>query len=313
METALKVVTDEPDSMEQRINLLVQAQRSVDLYQSRVIEPFEEHARSIGGTAFKEGDLEIRVTSRTTQRRRSASRVVDKLVDFIKTTLANQTKGRQMYGVKSFGDAVAIDAGYLQEEFVGWEDAVIGETTSQPVSYKATKASATAGRELAQAHAGRLALVGHKPPSYDGALSRDEIALYVAACEQVAALKKRNGELENELKGMANPHKTRTTFDTIDEGEFSVQIKTVPRHQPDYKCIRAALGATLGQAANLEEGEVDNKTTFFNNNLAEPRAYISAQGLLSGIEEQKGVTERMQRQEVRVLYKPADAVVLVLD
>lgn len=309
MNTLQIIQTKQEQTMEDRIDEYLQALDSVELYRTRVVKPFEAHAKTIGGTVYG-GEVNIQYVYTERPQKPNARQTLERLASHLTAAITNQGAGKQMYGVRRFGETVAIDAAYLSEQLDAWQ-APTGMTPSVSITYKTTKESAENARELARTHYGRLATVANNQPTFERFFTQDDVALYVAACEQITVLKKEKIKpVVDALKKNAQPHNTKTTFDNQDFGEFSAQVMTVPRFEPDYTGVLKGVSATINVAA---ETHGDGPGIYYNTNLAEPRMYIAIDALQKGITGGLSVLYRKQKQEVSILRKPPRAMILALD
>jgi hypothetical protein len=315
METVLKILEARKGITQQRMDDLLDAESSKELYNNRVVQPFEAHAASlhVRDVYTEDSGLEIRVTEKTRAKHLSPKQTVHAFRHFLSNSLNNQAQGKQMYGVKDFDGTVAIDAGYALEQLEAWRSAVTGTQEVVSVSYKTTKASKAAGQEIGNTHAGRVVTVGYEPPVFDGEISQEDASLYVAAVVQVERLEEVAKEIKGELKALADKDPDKTTFTPVLVGDMAVTIKTVPREEPDYVGAIDATIEALESYQALGASHVDNETTFFNQGLAEPRAYVAVDALLNTMKGVLANTEIKYSQSLSVTKARQPAVVLQLD
>lgn len=302
-----------PCDMESRINEMIQAQESIELYKTRVIQPFETRAKELAydvGSVVYDSEIRLQVIESERATKPNAKDLVERLEGHLQAALTNQAAKKQMYGVRRFNGVVAIDASYLLSELEEWSKPT-GTTTSTAVQYK-RGSDAAAIKELATTHCGRLATVAYNQPDFSQTtLSRDDVALYVAACEQVALLGKHKVKPVMDLiKKTAKPKQDQTTFDRCDYGEFTTQVMTVPRYESNHAAVLKTITQTLEQAMSANQ---DNATLFYNAHLEEPRMYVSIAALQTGIQDGLSVQYRRQKQEISVLHKPEKAMILALE
>ena len=291
---------------EENITEYVQAAETIRAYEALIIEPFEADAKADGAKdIYEEDSLEIKLRTERRETTPSAKDVLTLLRTTLSYALGRNERSERMYGVKRFEGVVAVDAGATRKLLDAWQEQVVDVSTTNKIEYKG------ALDEVVESQLGNLALADYTAP----ALSADPAAsarLYVAAKEQVKALNKRVIKpFENVFKAQAATDDESTVFDTKPYGRLAVQVKSVPRWEPDYKGALAMVETKLESAARLGANRVNGVTTFFNDERNAPRVYIAASRVLDVIDAALAQKELKQRQEVNVLYRPQAATILV--
>jgi hypothetical protein len=296
---------------EENISEYLQASNTVDLLTKLVVDPFKEHAKSMGtGEVYSSEGVTISVNESRTAKKMSDKGVLDSLERTLTTMNTMNDHGKQIEGVRRFGDTVAVDALYLSELMNQWEDISICESVKVTVTYKGKGV-----KKIANDGKGDLVAVGMDLKGYDltnsGEITDAQAKVYLAACQQVKDLNKTVvSPFEAAFKDNAQSDPKRTVFDNQSYGGLIVQVKAVPRDEPQYGTIKEKLGGLLQAYSVTGEENCDQERTFFNDALTEPRTYVSIDALKSDIAEAKENTELKYRREVNVLYAPQKAIVL---
>lgn len=289
---------------EQNINGYLQTQQMVARLNSLIIEPFKERAaQEESGQIYKGQGVQLSLTEKKSDLKPTKKEVLQTLESSLETFLDVNLDTRRLHGIRRFNGVAAVDAQYLTELLERWQDIKLGEKIERKISYKGNGVT-----EVEERHRGRLILDSYH---HGMGISDSSVALYIAASEQVKRQKRRIIDpFEKSFKSNAKTDPSKTVFDDKYYGGLIVQVKTVPRQQPNYETVKNDVNALLEYCAGLVADQVDNKTTFFNGNLSEPRVYVGVKNLLSYIREQKERTEFKQRQEIKVLYAPDPAMIL---
>lgn len=287
---------------EHNIAEYVQTVNMVSFLKQAIIDPYTEQAKSMRTKdVFTGDDLSIKLVSRSSNQRMSDKQVLDMLTATLGTTQRNSNVGKQMYGVKHFGDTLAIDVTYVLELMDSLQGMIIGTTETQYLKPKGKLA------DIVRLNSGRF--VTH--PNLTGNPEEDA-KLYVAADKQSKHLAtKIITPFDKTFKANAEKDTTKTVFDTKKYGGLIVQVKSVPRQETDYGKVVSALDHVLVMysAQGAAQG-VNNKVSFWNDKLVEPRVYVSIEALQRDITKLQSKKNTKFRQEISVLYAPTDAVIM---
>jgi hypothetical protein len=296
---------------EENISEYLQASNTVDLLTKLVVDPFKEHAKSLGdGEVYTAKGVTISVNESRTAKKMSDKNVLDSLERTLTTMSTMNDHGKQIEGVRRFGDTVAVDALYLSELMNQWEDISIGESVKVTVTYKGKGV-----KKIANDGKGDLVAVGMDLKGYDLTDSEEitdaQAKVYLAACQQVKDLNKTVvNPFEAAFKDNAQSDPKRTVFDNQSYGGLIVQVKAVPRDEPQYGTIKEKLGEALQAYSVMGEENCDEQITFFNDTLTEPRTYVAIDALQKEIIAAKDDTQVKYKREVSILYAPQKAIVL---
>jgi hypothetical protein len=291
---------------EENISEYVQAKNAGEAYKKLVIEPFEAYAKDRGEkTVFEIEDLQVALSTKRTLQKYSAKDTVELFESFLNVALQNNDNNRRMHGVKRFDGVVAADAEYLLEQMEMWQDAVLGFTESTSVKYKGGLVE-----RIATENAPRLIMLDYKNGRIDR-FTLSDVGLYIAASEQAKLIDKNIVKpFEKAFKANAEKDEEQTMFDTKTYGRLAVQVKTVPRLEPEYDKVREGINGILRYTSGLGRRQVDNMTTFYNEDLIQEKPYVSVCSLMDDVAKLKEQKELKYRQEISVLYMPEKAIVI---
>lgn len=314
--TLVKLLEQEADVStlaEDNIAEYVQTKEMIATLTKTFIEPFKERIKEEApGTVYTGKDIEVNYTVNQSPKYNSASSIVGMYEGFVRNVVANNKAGKQMYGVKRFGDQVAIDAEYLLGLIKSWKTEPIGENVRETITYKGQ-----ATKKIANEDKGKLTLVYENWSNEiqhpeDEEITTSAVRLYIAADQQVKQLNKRVIKpFEDAFKAQAHTEDEEVIFDNKVYGGLAVQVKSVPQFKPDYERMLSGIEADLDQA----QQEVPNqKTVFYNDKLMAPKNYVATDWLLSMLEnDYKPIGKNVLRQEINILYKPEEAVILSVE
>jgi hypothetical protein len=279
---------------EQNIAEYVQACQTIEGITRMVIEPYEALAKEKPkGIVYEANGLKITKSESISPKKHSPKDISTLLRATLVSANHNHENGKQMYGVRKFDNIPAMDVEYVLGCLDQWESQIIGTN-------KTTKITPTGD---ASAYRTNLILAQVKE------LSDHSAQLYVAAKSQTSTIEKKIIEpFEIAIKEKAHKDTQKTTFTNLPYGGLIVQIKSVPREEADYAKALQTIRNTFNayQTGGEKPGEV-----FMNTSLLAPRPYVAIDALLHKTNAALSETETKFRQEIRVLYKPQEAFVLV--
>jgi hypothetical protein len=278
-----------------------QAQDTIQTLERMIIEPYtalsKDHAKREGtAVIFDNEGFKIKANTTISDKHYSASELVRLLDSTIQTARMNQENGKQMYGVRKFGDSVSMQASYLLNCLDNWQEIVLDKVEQTKLTYSGAYA------EIAKANRGNL-ILGHVEK-----LDAQSARLYIAAREQTTAIDKHIiTPFEEAFKSEVKKDPTQTLFTNMTYGGLIVQVKTVPRPEVDYKVALRSLRTKLEAYATQTN---DSQGVFINQTLVSPSAYVSLDKLEYDLSEVQAQPKVAYRQEIRVLYKPESAFIL---
>ncbi|MFT7615409.1 MAG: hypothetical protein ACI8Y7_000215 [Candidatus Woesearchaeota archaeon] len=284
----------------------VDAQRTIEAFEHLIVDPFKEHAKQREQSKVFDGSgLEITVNESSRDQKMSPKSIVDNLTHTVAVSVENAQAGKQMYGLRVFEDVRAIEPGTLANRIVQWQDAILGQSTTTSVDYKGKT------KEISLNHLGRLATIDLAGYALAGDVTFDQASLYVTACEQIKGIKKSIIKpFEDAFKSTAPSSPDETVFGKQQYGNLVVQVKTVPREEPNYKAAVDGMHAKLTKYGSMPVGNADGKIFFANTELVVPSVYVAVKRVQNDLNTLCAKTETKTRNEVSVLYAPSQAFVL---
>jgi len=287
---------------EENIEEYVQTVNSKKAYIKHIIQPYEAMAVLLGSSpVFEEKGLVVKLNKRTTKQKYSDKQIVNLTETYLDTMGLVNSHGKQAYGIKRFNESIAIDVCFLQDLMDHWSGLVFGYNETTTPKYEGSNID-----DIVKLYSPSLLI---DAVSYVPDVTENATKLYIAAKEQSDRLtKKVIKPFEKAFKTQAKTSPKKTVFDTKPYGKLAVQVKTVPRHEPDYKIVKEMLVGYLAQHESFDL--VDNDTTFLNNAISEPKVYMDMLHIHDYIHVAKTMPVFKQRQEIEVLYNPVDAVVI---
>lgn len=315
----VKLLESGEDVLEQftpeTIHTYLQAKQTVDSLQHLVIVPYVTFAKQKNeSVVYEELDanknVNVKITLHTTvsDKHRSNKVVVDEFEDTLESILVNSSLKNRMFGVRKFGETLAVDISYLQKVYDNLITEVTGTSTSQRITVKGDKLP-----DIEKLYRGNLIFADQTNIYLENELTdKSATYLYLAAIKQKKLLEKKLiVPFEELFKDDVTKSATESVFtDTRYENMF-VQVKTTPRNEPDYKKVNETMQNYLSSLYLLQPYQADNKITFYNVNLNTPRMYVSVENIYKKLLElKKATTKTKYQQEVHVLYAPEAAFLL---
>lgn len=312
-EKLIKILDEElniSEFNESNIAEYVQTKQTIDRLNKFAIQPFEEIAKErkkvlgIDYKLFYGADMIFDVETSRTPKHYTSKDILSLTTGVLGTALQNQELGKQMYGVKRFGDTPAIDASYVLNLVTDWQYAVIGENIREKVVCEADL------KNIANQYAGMITLIDEPIIKSPTGFSHKAGALYLVSKGQVKELGDRVIKpFESAFKSMSEKNPNETSRNYHNYGGLSVFVKTVPRAEPNFDRSLQNTLESIDYFSGLTT-ESSSPMAFFNDSLQQPRTYIALEGLLDLISQETNMTDTKFRQEISILYNPKKATVI---
>lgn len=273
---------------------------TVESLEKAIVDPFNTLAKEREEKqVHKQDGLEISLNTTTSPSTYTAKNVLDLLKGTLYTAQVHNGNGKQMYGVRRFDDIVAMDVAYLGDCVTTWEAMQIGESASLKITYKGAAVKTIAEQTREQ--------LVELPQVTD--ITESTAKLYIAAKEQTKKLKSKIiTPFEQAFKAQADKDKEATTFHRTPYGGLQVQVKSVPREEPNYVGTLERTKRMLTAYASIRQ---DFTGVHMNWDLQDPRPYVEAHVLEGKLERNLQHKDVKFRQEVSILYRPHKAFVMV--
>lgn len=302
------------------ISEYIQAKQTVDSLTKFVIDPFKEYAKNFASKKVttdnpnetitlydgknQKKDLVVSAKTSTSDKKYSAKDIVTFLETTLNNAYMNNENKKQMFSVRRFDDVPCIDVSYVGELLDSWTDSVIGTNERFSLTYKGKDANT-----VAQEHKSRLILTKDIQNQPEGQVQDSAVFLYVAADKQKKLINKYViAPFEKAFKESVTKNDKETLFDNRTYGSLTVQVKTVPRPDTDYAKVKGSFEKLLLQYES--SNAVDNEHVFLNEDLTQPKNYVSIPHLLSKLNSFSDTTSVSYRQEVNILHAPEKAFII---
>jgi uncharacterized membrane-anchored protein YjiN (DUF445 family) len=282
----------------------VQASKCIQGLQKCIIQPIETLVKEQGIEFTNEdGSIYLGSQTRTKKIKRSKKQLVETLEDLVQTSLIKNQDDIRCNGVKRFHGEVFIDSSYLAQKMSQWSEDVLGTRNEVKVEYEVPQ-------EILELHKPRLIQVSQIQQN-SANLNEHDVCLYAVADKTVQALKKKIiTPFEKKAKESVEKNPFQTTFTKFVYGDSVIQVKTVPRDEPEYASVASSLMSFINQCMRGDE----QVQSFIkkNTSLSIPQQYIHAQSLLNRIEVVKHEHKQIKyRQELSVLKDFKDVAYLL--
>lgn len=287
---------------EELIERYLQTQGTIAFFENMIVKPFENFAKDKGNMqVYDANGVTIKLNESQKAIKHSPKDLWTLTDSLLYSALHNQCEGKQMFGVKQFGDVVAIDTQYVGDSIRDWKDVVLGKTSTQRMTMSGKDGIA----EMISQYTPQLGVMN------EGSMANvkdSTVGLYVAAKHQIGALKRCViSPVEKMIKAAADFDPTQTTWDVHAYGNMLTQVQVVPSPKSDYAGAMNKFQRTLrGYESRAENG----RTTFLNDALAQPRIYTSIPVLQHRSERLQERTTLGVRKELFIGYQPEVARVL---
>ena len=286
----------------------LQATKTAARIASYIIEPIEESLKNnLEGEIYSDNGIYLGTKSQVQKQKQSPKEVSSIIEDVLSLYQFQNSIGIRQDGVKKFNGNLGVDSNHLKHLIKKAESKIINETVNKKITYDAQNLDG-----LLTQNVPRLAFASGEYQVDSNEVKKEDAQIYIAAKNMHELLTSQIiNPFEKEIKKQTNPNDIETTFETFDYKDLSVQVKSVPRKQCDYSSVVGIVKYNLDRISKLNSFDSKQGMCYYNDERNQPRIYTDINYLKDLIDFRKQKKNTITRQEIRVLYKPDNSLVLV--